>query len=110
MLEFVRGDTENIAIYFKNMSNEEYVPDFLDEGDIFTFTLARYGDDEIIMQKKIIYPTTIFEFSHEETKKLPIEVLKFDIEYSKPDKSKVKTLVIDNLKVIRDITRSGNNG
>lgn len=105
MLEFIRGDTETISINFKNNNNEDYTPSFVSDGDTLTFTAVRRDSGDIVLQKTIKYPTLDFNFTHNETDKLPIETLKFDIEYSKPDRSKVKTLVIDLLKVIRDITR-----
>lgn len=105
MLEFIRGDTQTVQVVFSDSNNEFYLPYFVEDGDELTFTVVKRNTEDVLIQKKVKLPNTIFKFSHEETENLPIEVLKFDIEYRKPDKSKVKTLIIDNLRVIRDVTR-----
>lgn len=102
-ISLIRGDTETIKVNFYK-GNEEFTPNGLKDGDILTFTIRDIVTENPILIKKAIIPAKSFKLSHEETKGLEAKKYNYDIEYRKPDKSIVKTLVIGNVNVRKDIT------
>lgn len=103
MLELIRGDTEEIAFEFLNDEDAVFVPDMFSTGDIFTLS-SRDFKGELVFCKRCVFPDTVFSFSHEETKGFPIGEFSLDLEYKKPDESVVKTVFIDKVKIVRDVT------
>lgn len=102
-INLIRGDTETIKVNFYK-GNEEFTPNSLKDGDILTFTIRDIVTENPILIKRTIIPAKSFKLSHEETKGLEAKKYNYDIEYRKPDKSIVKTLVIGNVNVRKDIT------
>lgn len=102
-INLIRGDTETIKVNFYK-GNEEFTPNGLKDGDILTFTIRDIVTENPILIKKTIIPAKSFKLSHEETKGLEAKKYNYDIEYRKPDKSIVKTLVIGTANVRKDIT------
>lgn len=102
-INLIRGDTETIKVNFYK-GNEEFTPNGLKDGDILTFTIRDIVTENPILIKKATIPAKSFKLSHEETKELEAKKYNYDIEYRKPDKSIVKTLVIGNVNVRKDIT------
>lgn len=104
MIKHVRGDTEQIKIEFIR-DGQPYTPTDLEDGDVFTLTIREmFGAERVVLQKQCVYPNMLIVLSHDDTKELAISTYSFDLEYSKPDKSVVKTLIIDKLQVTRDVT------
>ena len=102
-INLIRGDTETIKVNFYK-GNEEFTPNSLKDGDILTFTIRDIVTENPILIKRTIIPAKSFKLSHEETKGLEAKKYNYDIEYRKPDKSIVKTLVIGNVNVRKYIT------
>lgn len=102
-INLIRGDTEAIELRFVK-DGAEYVPSGIDDGDIFTFTIRDMITEKPILVKKAIMPNKRIELVHEETKGLEAKKYNYDIEYRKPDKSIVKTLVIGKINIIKDVT------
>ena len=98
-----RGDTEQIKIaFYKGWG--EYTPTDLENGDIFTLTLRDKKTKDVILQKQAIYPNTLFNIEHNDTKDLELKRYNYDIEYRKPDYSIVKTLILDDFEIGLDVT------
>lgn len=107
-INLIRGDTETIKVNFYK-GNEEFTPNSLKDGDILTFTIRDIVTENPILIKRTIIPAKSFKLSHEETKGLEAKKYNYDIEYSKPDKSVVKTLVIGDVNVRKDVTYDDRN-
>ena len=99
----VRGDTEQIAIEFQR-DGKPYTPTDLNDGDLLTLTVRESYGGKVVLSKVAVYPSLKIDLTHEDTKDLAISTYSYDLEYSKPDKSVVKTLVIGDFKVVRDVT------
>ena len=104
-INLIRGDTESIEVKFVR-DGKEYVPNGLSDGDLLTFTIRDIVTEKPILVKRVELPLKSFKLMHEETKKLEVKKYSYDIEYRKPDKSVVKTLVIGNISIIKDVTYS----
>lgn len=107
-INLIRGDTETINIKFIK-GKDEFIPNGLKDGDILTFTIRDIVTENPILIKKAIIPAKSFKLSHEETKGLEAKKYNYDIEYRKPDKSIVKTLVIGDVNVRKDVTYDDRN-
>lgn len=102
-MKLIRGDTEIINISFYR-DDKKIEPEDIADGDIFTFTMRDQYTDDLRLTKSCIFPKTKIMLTHEDTKNLNDKKYKFDIEYRKPDKSVVKTLIIGVVDVEKDIT------
>lgn len=104
MIKHVRGDTEQIKIEFVR-DGQSYTPTDVEDGDIFTLTIREmFGAERVVLQKQCVYPNMLIVLSHDDTKDLAITTHALDLEYSKPDRSVVKTLLNDKFQVVRDVT------
>lgn len=102
-ITLIRGDTETIKVgFFKD--GESYKPTDVEDGDILTFTMRDTVKEKAVLVKKVILPDTTFKLTHEDTRWLEPGRYSFDLEYRKPDKSVVKTLLIGKVSVRRDVT------
>ena len=107
-INLIRGDTETIKVnFFKG--NEEFTPNDVVDGDILTFTIRDIVTENPILVKSRTLPDRTFKLSHEETKSLEAKKYNYDIEYRKPDKRVVKTLVIGDVNVRKDVTYDDRN-
>lgn len=102
-LVLIRGDTEKIKIRFLE-NGIAYTPKFIEESDIFTFTVRDKQTGKIVLQKSISYPEEIININHEDTASLNFKSYEYDIEYRKPDYSVVKTLVVGSLVIAKEVT------
>lgn len=102
-INLIRGDTESIEVKFIK-DEEEFAPIDLADGDLLTFTIREVVTEKPVLVKRVEIPLKSFELLHEETKKLEAKRYNYDIEYRKPDNSVVKTLVIGNVNLIKDVT------
>lgn len=73
-------------------------------GDIITFTVRDKYTEKIVLQKNISYPENIIEIEHDDTSKLSFRAYDFDIEYRKEDYSTVKTLIVGDLVIAKEVT------
>lgn len=102
-INLIRGDTENIKVnFFKD--GKKYLPKDIEDNDILTFTMRDPGREKAVLVKVATIAEMSFKLSHEETKSLEPGRYSFDLEYRKPDKSVVKTLVIGIVNVRKDVT------
>lgn len=99
----VRGDTEQIAIEF-HREGRSFTPADLQDGDLLTLTVREPYGGKVVLSKIAVFPNLRIDLTHEDTKDLAIATYSYDLEFSKPDKSVVKTLVIGDFKVVRDVT------
>lgn len=107
-INLIRGDTETINIKFIK-GKDEFIPKDVVDGDILTFTIRDIVTERPILVKSRTLPDKTFKLSHEETKSLEAKKYNYDIEYRKPDKSVVKTLVIGDVNVRKDVTYDDRN-
>lgn len=102
-LTLIRGDTQKIKIRFLE-NGEEYKPNFIENSDIFTFTVRDKYSEDIVLQKTITYPEDTIDIKHEDTKDLKFKTFEYDIEYRKSDYSTVKTFVVGDLIIAKEVT------
>ena len=102
-IKLVRGDTENITLRFKR-DGEDYVPQEFSVGDIFTLTVRDDYSKDVVLLRQVSYPERTLTVSHDDTIRLPFGRYLYDIEYAKPDKSIVKTIVMGHLYLLQEVT------
>lgn len=102
-IKLVRGDTEDILLRFIK-DGAEFVPPEFSMGDIFTLTVRDDYSKDVVLVREILYPEVRISILHNDTIRLPFGRYHYDIEYSKPDKSVVKTIVVGHLFLLREVT------